>query len=422
VDRAEFAYRVAGKLEESSDELAMVISSEVGKPLAESVGEVSVSASFFRWAAGQAPRVAGEVLASPDPSVALSTTRSPVGLVLAITPWNFPLAMVARKIAAPIALGCPIILKPSEKAPLSALYLARLMRDAGLPDGALSVLPMPPGPATDVLLSDDRVRHVSFTGSARAGAAIHKLLAGRPGVGWSAELGGHAPVLVLDDADVDAAVELITATKFRNAGQTCVAPNRIMVASEIYDCFCDRFIACVKNIVVGDWHDPRVTMGPVKGRDVAETVRRHIDDAVRRGAHVIEAEWSEPVDGDAENFLRPAVILNWTPEMLVAREETFGPVAPIRSCDSVDEMIDLANNTSYGLAAYVFGSNGRRLTSVVDRLEYGVVGVNQLNSAYANVPIGGWKNSGSGVESGQEGTDQYLRPKLIAAAATAPER
>jgi len=414
VERASLCATIADQLQSNSADIATIISSEVGKPLAESVAEVEVSSSFFRWASGQAPRAAGKVLASPSPSLALSTTVSPVGLVLAITPWNFPLAMVARKIAMPLALGCPIILKPSEQAPLAALFLAKLIQDAGLPDGVLSVLPMGPGTATARLLADERVRHVSFTGSATTGKRIHALLAGRSSVGWSAELGGNAPLLVLHDADVERAAAVTAIVKFRNAGQTCVAPNRIIVADSSYERFVEAFSVVVKQTVVGPWRDPAATMGPLKSDERAASVRGHLDDAELKGARIIGGAPCSPVGGQSGRFVDPAIVLDWTPDMLLAQEETFGPVAPICRGKSVGEMVELANMTNYGLAAYVFGSDLGLVTHVVDALEYGVIGVNQLASTFANAPIGGWRGSGSGIESGIEGTDQYLRPKLVA--------
>jgi succinate-semialdehyde dehydrogenase/glutarate-semialdehyde dehydrogenase len=411
-ERAMLFSRVADALDARSPEIAVVISSEVGKPLAESTAEVAVSASYFRWAAGQAVRATGRVLSPPSATTTLTTTVTPVGLVVAITPWNFPLAMVARKIATPLALGCPVIVKPSEQAPLSALLLAQIIQTAGLPDGVLSMLPMAPGDAATALIADERVRYVSFTGSALTGSNIHKLLGGHSGVGWNAELGGSAPVLVLGDADVDSAATLIAAAKFRNAGQTCVAPNRIIVDNLVYDRFIDHFVAAMNRIVVGSWRDPVSTMGPLKSDERAAVVRNQLHDAARKGATVVGGG---PLDGGSRvTFLTPAAVLNWTSEMLVAQEETFGPIAPIRGVDSLTEMIDLANHPSYGLAAYVFGTDVRTLTHIVSALDYGVVGVNQLANAFANAPIGGWNGSGIGVEGGTEGTDQYLRPKLIA--------
>jgi len=414
VERAAMCATIADLLLSANSDLARIISSEVGKPLTESAAEVEVSSSFFRWASGQAPRATGTTLTSPSPSTVLSTTVSPVGLVVAITPWNFPLAMVARKIAAPLALGCPIILKPSEQAPLAALFLAKLIQDAGVPDNVLSVLPTGPGEATERLLTDERVRHVSFTGSATTGQRIHVLLAGRNSVGWSAELGGNAPVLVLHEADIEKAAEMTAMTKFRNAGQTCVAPNRIIVADSIVDPFVEAFLAAVDEIVVGSWHDPATTMGPLKSGDRLAAVRRHLDDAEQKGARIFGGDPCGPVGRGCGNFMNPAVVLDWTSDMLLAKEETFGPVAPICSAASVQEMLELANMSNYGLAAYVFGSDLGRVTHVVDSLEYGVIGVNQLTSAFANAPIGGWRASGKGIESGVEGTNQYLRPKLVA--------
>jgi succinate-semialdehyde dehydrogenase / glutarate-semialdehyde dehydrogenase len=410
-ERATLFSKVADALDARSAELAPVISSEVGKPLAESAAEVAVSASYFRWAAGQALRAAGKVLTPPSATTTLTTTVTPVGLVVAITPWNFPLAMVARKIATPLALGCPVIVKPSEQAPLSALLLAQIIQAAGLPDGVLSTLPMPPGDAATALIVDERVRYVSFTGSAPAGSTIHRLLGGHSGVGWNAELGGSAPVLVLSDADVRAAADLIAAAKFRNAGQTCVAPNRIIVDNSIRDRFVDHFVAAMNKIVVGSWREPASTMGPLKSEERAAAVGDQLNDAARKGATVLGGE---PLNGSRATFLTPAAVLDWTSDMLVAQEETFGPIAPIRGADSPAEMVEIANHPRYGLAAYVFGTDVRTVTHTVDALDYGVVGVNQLANAFANAPIGGWNGSGIGVEGGTEGTEQYLRPKLIA--------
>ena len=411
-DRATLFSRVADALDARSPEIAVVISSEVGKPLAESTAEVAVSTSYFRWAAGQALRATGKVLSPPSATTTLTTTVTPVGLVVAITPWNFPLAMVARKIATPLALGCPVIVKPSEQAPLSALLLAQIIQAAGLPDGVLSTLPMAPGDAATELMVDERVRYVSFTGSGSTGSSIHKLLGGHSGVGWNAELGGSAPALVLSDADVSTAAALIAAAKFRNAGQTCVAPNRIIVHNSIYDRFVDHFVAAMNKIVVGSWRDPASTMGPLKSDERAAAVRSQLHDAAQQGATVVGGE---PLEGTSvATFFNPAAVLNWTSEMLVAQEETFGPIAPIRGADSPAEMIELANHPRSGLAAYVFGTDVSAVTHTVDALDYGVVGINQLSNAFANAPIGGWNGSGIGVEGGTEGTEQYLRPKLIA--------
>jgi succinate-semialdehyde dehydrogenase/glutarate-semialdehyde dehydrogenase len=363
-ERATLFSRVADALDARSHEVAVVISSEVGKPLAESAAEVAVSASYFRWAAGQALRATGKVLSPPSATTTLTTTVTPVGLVVAITPWNFPLAMVARKIATPLALGCPVIVKPSEQAPLSALLLAKIIQGAGLPDGVLSTLPMAPGDAATALIVDERVRYVSFTGSASTGSRIHKLLGGHSGVGWNAELGGSAPVLVLRDADVSTAATLIAAAKFRNAGQTCVAPNRIIVDNSIYDRFIDHFVAAMNMIVVGSWRDPASTMGPLKSDERAAAVRNQLHDATQKGATVVGGE---PLDGSGgPPFFNPAAVLNWTSDMLVAHEETFGPIAPIRGANSPAEMVELANHPRYGLAAYVFGTDVRIVTHTID--------------------------------------------------------
>ncbi len=396
---------------ERRDELARVMSREMGKPVREARGEVAYAAGFVAWYAEEATRVYGEVFPSSAANKRLLALRQPVGPVYAVTPWNFPLAMVTRKAAPALAAGCSFVLKPAEQAPLSALLLADLWREAGGPPGTLQVLPASdPVALSDVMMQDPRIRKVTFTGSTEVGrilygksaATIKKL---------SLELGGHAPYLVFDDADVDDAVRQVMACKYRNAGQTCVCTNRIYVHRTVLDAFVERFTAATAALRVGDPLDEATDVGPLVDRQGLEKVERHMADARAKGAEVVTG--GSAMDG---LYFTPTVLVGVTRDMLLMHEETFGPVAPILVFDADDEAVRAANDTPYGLAAYLYTRDLERAWRVSEALDYGIVGVNDGVPSVPFAPFGGVKQSGIGREGGPWGIQEYLDIKFVSMA------
>jgi len=390
-------------------DLATIMVLEQGKPLAEAMGEVAYAAGFLHWFAAEASRAYGATIPSHLPGSSLSVRLRPVGVVLAITPWNFPSAMITRKAGAALAAGCAVIVKPAEETPFSALALAVLAEEAGLPPGTFSVVPGHGRALIPALLSDARIRAVSFTGSTAVGRRVMALAAAtvkRVGL----ELGGHAPFIVLDEADLDRAVADAVAAKFTTGGQDCLAANRIFVQRPLHDAFCQRFTAAAAALRVGHGLEPDVDIGPVTTPRVAETCAAHVADALAGGARLLLGGGPHPLGPD---WVAPTVLADVTDNMRVANEETFGPVAAILPFDTDAEVLARANASEYGLAAYVQGRDITRVQRLAERLDYGMVGVNTARFTGAPVPFGGVKQSGLGREGGTAGIHEFLEPHYL---------
>jgi succinate-semialdehyde dehydrogenase/glutarate-semialdehyde dehydrogenase len=399
------------------DDIAGLMTAEQGKPLAEAKGEVAYAASFFEWFAGEAERVYGMTIPPVNPATRVLVLRQPVGVTAAITPWNFPAAMMTRKLGPALAAGCPMIVKPASATPLTALAVCRLLQQAGVPDGVVScITSRRTGDVADTIFHDPRVRKISFTGSTEVGKELIRASADQV-KRLSLELGGHAPYVVFDDADLEPAVDQAIASKYRNAGQTCVCANRIYVQRGIHDRFLDLMARKVAAMAVGPGRKPGVVIGPlIDGRAVAKA-DEHVRDALAHGARLVTG--GQPItDGELAggNFYQPTVLDGVTPEMLIHTEETFGPVAGITVFDTEDEVVALANDTVYGLAAYFHTRDYARLLRVAERLEYGIVGANTGIISAANVPFGGVKESGFGREGGPVGIEEYVDVKYVAIA------
>ena len=389
---------------EHVDDLAVLLTAEQGKPLAEARGEILYGATFIEWYAEEAKRAYGEVIPSPADGRRLLTLRKPVGVCAAITPWNFPMAMIARKAAPALAAGCTMVVKPAPATPLSALAMGELAVRAGLPPGVLNIVC---GPAEEVggeLATSPLVRKITFTGSTPVGKLLMRQ-ASDTVKRVSLELGGNAPFIVFDDADVDAAVAGAIASKFRNAGQTCVCANRILVQDGVHDAFVERFTAAVAALRVGNGFDAGVELGPLIDERAVAKVVDHIEDAVARGAEVALGGRPHALGG---TWFEPTVLTAATPAMRIAVEETFGPVAPVFRFATEDEGVALANATESGLAAYFYARDLARVWRVGEALEFGVVGVNTGIISYEGAPFGGVKQSGLGREGSRHGLDDFL--------------
>ncbi len=391
-------------------DLARIMTAEQGKPYTEALGEIAYGASFVEWFAEEAKRVNGETLPTFDNNRRLLVLREPIGVCAAITPWNFPLAMITRKVAPALAAGCPVIIKPAELTPLTALAAAELAIRAGIPAGVLNMLSADASQSIavgKVLCASDVVRHISFTGSTEVGRIL--MAQSAPTVKkMSLELGGNAPFIVFNDANIDSAVEGAFASKYRNAGQTCVCSNRLYVQSDVYDAFCEKFAAKVRTAKVGNGFDEGVNQGPLIEDAAVQKVENHVKDAVAKGARVL-------VGGNRLNgqFFEPTVVADATADMLCAKEETFGPFAPIFKFETEQEAIDAANNTEFGLASYFYTRDMGRIFRVSEALEYGMVGVNVGILATEHVPFGGMKQSGLGREGSHHGIDDYVELKYL---------
>ncbi|ELP24102.1 Succinate-semialdehyde dehydrogenase, NADP [Pantoea agglomerans 299R] len=393
---------------EHADDLAIIMTAEQGKPLAEARGEVLYGASFVKWFAEEARRIYGDTIPAPSEDRRILVLKQPVGVTAAITPWNFPIAMITRKVAPALAAGCPIIVKPSELTPLSALALAVLAERAGFPSGVLQVLTGLPTEIGAALTESRTVRKISFTGSTRIGQLLMQQSANSI-KRLSLELGGNAPLIVFDDADIEIAVAGVMLSKFRNAGQTCVCANRILVQRSIYPRFTARLLEAVATLKVGDGFAPDSTTGPLINSRAVEKVNGHIDDALSHGATLLTGGISQ---GNG-TFVQPTVLGEVTSSMRIAHEETFGPVAPLFIFDDEEEAIAMANDTPYGLGAYFFTENIRRAWRVAEALEFGMVGFNTGAISLEVAPFGGVKLSGIGREGSRYGIDEYLEQKTF---------
>lgn len=412
-ERAALLRRLYELMLRDEERLAKLLTLEQGKPLGEARGEIRYGASFVEWAAEEAKRIGGHTVPSSVAGKRILVLRRAVGVIGAITPWNFPCAMITRKVAPALAVGCTAVVKPAEQTPLSSLALAELSLEAGIPPGVFNVVTGPPEPIGRALFSDARVRKVSFTGSTEVGRILMKLAAQNV-TQLSLELGGHAPFLVFDDADVDAAVAGLMASKFRNAGQTCICANRVYVQRGVRDALLARLREAVGSLRLGRGDEEGVTVGPLIDDDAVEKVERHIADARDRGASTLcGGEVVRPHAGLARRFAQPTIIDGFTGDMLCAREETFGPVVPVAAFDTEEEAIAAANGSPYGLAAYFYTRDASRLMRVAEALDYGVIGANDGAPSTAQAPFGGVKHSGFGREGGREGVEEYTELKYV---------
>jgi succinate-semialdehyde dehydrogenase/glutarate-semialdehyde dehydrogenase len=408
-ERAVILRRWHGLMLANADDLARIITLEQGKPLPEARGEVVYAAGFLEWFAEEAKRVYGTVIPSPWPERRIVTLKQPIGVAALITPWNFPAAMLARKAGAALAAGCTVVAKPASKTPFTALALAYLAELAGLPAGVLNVLTGDAEMIGAELTRDPRVRKLSFTGSTETGKRLMVACA-ETMKSVSLELGGNAPFIVFDDADLDAAVEGALASKYRNAGQTCVCANRFLVQAGIHDAFVEKFAAAVSLLHVGNGLDTGVEQGPLVNAAAVVKVERHIEAALAQGARLVCGGARHAQGG---GFFQPTVIANVSAEMQIFRAEIFGPIAPVIRFDTEAEVIRLANETEYGLAAYFYTQNLARAWRMGEALEYGMVGVNAGVISTEVAPFGGIKQSGLGREGGVEGIDAFLETKYL---------
>jgi|SRR5699024_5609208 len=412
-ERYNFLNKAAAVLKERTDNIAEVITKEMGKPLQESKGEISLAVDYLEWYAEEGRRIYGETIPASSEHKRLMIQKQPVGVVGAITPWNFPIAMITRKIAPALAAGCTVILKPASATPLTAVEVFKAFHDAGIPNGVVNLLHGSAREITQVLMDSSDVRKITFTGSTEVGKQLMKQSADTMKK-ISMELGGHAPFLVFQDADLEKATDGAIASKFRNAGQTCVCANRMYVHEDIADEFSALLAKKIKNLKIGDGNEKQVEIGPLIDNNAVEKAFDHVEDAKSKGAKVI-AGGNKLTEGKYRNgfFFEPTLLKNATEEMKISHEETFGPVAPIFSFKTEEEAIKKANNTPYGLASYMYTKDGSRMFRISEALEYGIVGVNDPLPTVAQAPFGGVKESGLGREGGRQGIEDFLEEKFV---------
>lgn len=411
-ERAAILRRWFDLMMEHKEDLARLMTAEQGKPLAEARGEVGYGASFVEWFAEEAKRAYGDVIPGHGRDKRILVIKQPIGVVAAITPWNFPIAMITRKVAPALAAGCPVVVKPAEDTPLCALALAVLAEKAGLPAGLVNIVTCSKARAPEVgeeLTTNPVVRKVSFTGSTPVGKLLMRQ-ASSTVKKVSLELGGNAPFIVFDDADLDAAVTGLMASKYRNTGQTCVCANRIYVQSSVYDAFVEKLKSAVGNLVVGPGLEGETHQGPLINQAAVDKVERHIADATSNGARVALGGKAHALGG---TFFEPTILTDVTQDMLVAREETFGPVAPIFRFETEDQAIAMANDSEFGLAAYFYSQNIQRIWHVAESLETGMIGINDGIISTETAPFGGVKESGLGREGSRYGLDEFMELKYL---------
>ncbi len=411
-ERGKLVRKLGELMLRDADRLAAIMTAEQGKPLSEARGEINYAASFLEWAAGEAPRMYGETIPANSADKRILVMRQPVGVCAIITPWNFPAAMITRKIGPALAAGCTVVVKPAELTPLSAIAIGELAIEAGLPKGTVNIVTGDSKTISKPMFEDGRVRKLSFTGSTPVGQLLMKQ-ASENLLRLSMELGGHAPFIVFDDADLERAVAGAVACKFRNAGQTCICANRFYVQSGIYDTFMDRFAKAIGKLKVGRGTQEGVNVGPLINDKAIEKVQEHVDDAKGKGASIKVGGEMIKLDGLANRFYAPTLIDGMTPDMKCASEETFGPVAPVARFEKDQEAIDAANNSPYGLASYFYTSDATRLMKTAEALYYGIVGANDAAPSTAQAPFGGVKHSGFGREGGKYVMDEYTNVKYV---------
>jgi len=408
-ERADILRRWNDLMLAHADDLAKIMTLEQGKPFLEAKGEIAYGASFIEWFAEEGRRIYGDVIPPHQADKRIVVLKEPVGVCCAITPWNFPNAMITRKAGPALAAGCPMVVKPASATPYSALAIAELGERAGIPPGVFSVVTGRAGPIGTEMCSNPIVRKVTFTGSTPVGKVLMKQTADTVKK-VSMELGGNAPFLVFDDADLDAAVEGAIASKYRNAGQTCVCTNRLYVQAGVYDKFVEKLTAAVRKLPVGDGMEPGVLIGPLIDAAAVDKVEEHIGDAVGKGARIVLGGKRHPLGG---TFFEPTVVADVTQDMLVARDETFGPLAPVFKFETEEQAVQMANATEFGLASYFYSKDMARIWRVSEALEYGIVGVNTGLISTTVAPFGGMKESGLGREGSKYGIEDYLETKYV---------
>lgn len=414
--RASYLHKIVELLTEKKEHLAQTITKEMGKTIHNARYEVGSTIAFFKWYAEEARRVYGDLVPASAPNKRISVLKQPIGVVGAITPWNFPLSMGARKLGPALAVGCTVVLRPSREAPLSSIELFKIFDEAGLPEGVVNLVI---GNSSDIvgeLMSSETVRKISFTGSTEVGKKLIRQSADTV-KRVSMELGGHAPFIVFEDADIDLAIEGAIISKFASTGQQCVCTNRIYVHDSIYDTFARRFADKVSSMRVGDGLDENTQLGPLVNQDGVDKAHEHVTDAAEKGAAIL-CGGKVLIENEYRNgyFYSPTVLAEVTEEMKITHEETFGPVAPLIRFHSEEEVIEKANNIEYGLASYFYTNDISRVHRVSEKLEYGMVGVNDAAPFAAQAPFGGVKQSGLGREGGKYGLEDYLETKMVSVA------
>lgn len=409
--RSRILYKAAELMRKNADQLGEILTTEQGKPLQEGIGEVKGAANFLLWYAEEASRAYGEWLPSSVSSKRMLVIPQSVGVVGAITPWNFPSSMITRKLGPALAAGCTAVLKPSPETPLSAIEIVKIFEEAGMPAGVVNLVT---GNAEDIgkeMLENKDVRMITFTGSTAVGKYLMREGADQMKK-VSLELGGHAPIIIFDDADLDKAATLSLASKFRNNGQTCICANRLYIHEAVAEEFSKKLKEKVKDMKVGSGMEDGVDIGPLINEQASEKVQRHLDDAIKKGAQVMTGghKWNGDLKG---HFYEPTVLKNITDDMVLMNEETFGPLLPIQTFTEDDVAIQKANNTDYGLAAYIFTESTKRTLRVSEKLEYGIVGVNDVFPSVPESPFGGIKQSGNGKEGGHHGMEEFMEQKFI---------
>ncbi|MHA6250914.1 NAD-dependent succinate-semialdehyde dehydrogenase [Oceanobacillus sp. CAU 1775] len=411
-ERARLLRNWTTHIQKHKDEIARIMTLESGKPLQESLGEVDYATSYIDWYAEEAKRIYGRTIPANTESKRILVTKEPIGVVAAITPWNFPAAMMARKAAPALAAGCTFIVKAAVETPLTTIKFVELAYEAGIPEDALQYVNGSGRKVGEIFTSNPTIRKITFTGSTSVGKHLIKNSADTM-KHVSMELGGHAPLIIAKDADLDYAVEQTIATKFRNAGQTCISANRILVAKEVLEAFAEKLVEKVAELKVGNGLEEDVQVGPVINKDGFDKVVHHIEDAVSKGAAVLAGNEFNTNDEAGYYFVQPTVLKNVTSEMEIMQEETFGPVLPLTSFDSLEEAVEIANSTPFGLAAYFFTNDYRTGNYLHEHLKFGVLGWNDGAPSAAHAPFGGMKESGIGREGGIEGIEPYLETKYL---------
>lgn len=400
-------------IDEEKESIGKMMTKEQGKPLKEAIGEVDYANGFVAWYAEEAKRVYGETIPAPHPNKRIFVQKQPVGVVAAITPWNFPAAMITRKIAPALATGCTVVLKPATQTPITAYKLVELAEKAGIPKGVINIITGSSSKIGKTWSDDERVRKVTFTGSTEVGKLLMRDAADTMKK-ISLELGGHAPLIVMEDADLDKAVEGIIASKFRNAGQTCVCTNRVYVQASVEKAVLEKLDVAVSKLRVGNGLEEGIDIGPLIDHPAIEKVEAHVQDAVERGGYVTQG--GDNLQAGHGYYYQPTVIANATDSMLCMNEETFGPVVPVASFENEEEAIKRANNTPFGLAAYVFTESISEAIRISEALEYGIIGLNDGSPSTPQAPFGGFKESGLGREGGPQGVEEFLETKYISLA------
>ncbi|GAB3805297.1 NAD-dependent succinate-semialdehyde dehydrogenase [Virgibacillus kimchii] len=412
-ERSNYLIKIAEKMTEKKEELAAMITREMGKPIGDSLGEVQQSIDYFRWYSEEAKRVYGETIPSSSMEKRLMVIKQPVGVVGAITPWNFPISMLARKLGPALAVGCTVVVKPASQTPQCAIELFKIFEEAGLPAGVLNLVIAKASAVSETFMNSSKVRKITFTGSTNVGK---KLIEGSAKTvkRVSMELGGHAPFIVFDDADIDDAIDGLLRTKFRCSGQMCTSTNRVYVQSSIEETFSKKLAERVSALKAGNGFDENNTVGPLVDVQAIEKVSSQVEDAKKKGAKVLAGGERLTGEGyDHGNFFMPTVLGGISEDMQIYEEETFGPVAPIITFDSEEELLEKVNHENYGLASYAYTNDMSRIIRITEAMEYGMVGVNDTLPFTVQVPFGGVKESGMGREGGHHGLNEYLEEKMV---------